>query len=67
MPAMAKKKKAALYVEVDEEIVRRVRRLAEHDQRKLNAEAQIILLSGLNTLEKKAGLPPIPPLADEDE
>ncbi len=63
--AMAKKKKATLYVDIDANIKKRMDALAEARRRKLNAEVEIALERYLREEEPKEGLDSEPP--DEDE
>lgn len=65
MPLMAKKK-VPLYVDIDPDIRRRINRMAEVHDRKLNAEVQRALQRYLDTEEKREGLGPLP-AEDEDE
>ncbi len=67
MPVMAKKRKTTgLYADVDDDLKRRLIRMAAHHRRKIGAELSIALQNYLDLWEKKEGLPPIEP-AEEDE
>jgi len=65
MPAMAKKKKTGLYADIDDELKRRLVRMADYHDRKIAAELSVALRRYLEAEEKKANLPPVDPGEDD--